>query len=102
MGKSKSATDTTAARRCVGALVRPRIPWTPQEDDDIRTVHAQANGAFPTYKAQADRLNVAHHGGAHVRTASAVRRREGYVVWGKPRGSRPNTEGQTRGGSRVV
>ena len=96
MVKSNKTSDTTAASRCVGVLVRPRIPWAPREDEDIRAVHAHANGAFPTYQALANQLNAAHHAGNPVRTASAVRRREGHVVWGKPWGRGPNTGNEAR------
>jgi len=50
--------------------------WTKEEDDAITAHFMQANGAFISYRKQAECLNKMFHSGKPVRTGSAVRRRE--------------------------
>lgn len=64
--------------------------WTADEDAHIRQWHADENGCAHTYQWMADELNKHYHGGRPVRTAAAVRRRDGYVNYGKP-GREPAT-----------
>lgn len=59
-----------------------RVPWSADEDESIKLDYAYANGAFPSYHSQADELNRRFHGGKPVRSASAVRRREGRLLSG--------------------
>ncbi len=55
---------------------RPRVFWTEEEDAAIAAHFMQANGAFISYRKQAECLNEMFHGGKPVRTGSSVRRRE--------------------------
>ncbi len=64
-------------------LRRVRIAWTQAEDDDILRVYNQSNVGFPTYVAQARKLNRLHHEGKEVRSARSVRRRECALLTGK-------------------
>lgn len=59
---------------------RGRVPWSVEEDESIKQTYAMANGGFPTYAQQATQINRAFHGGKPIRSASAVRRREGKLL----------------------
>lgn len=61
-----------------------RILWTVDEDAQLRRWHNDENGCTHTYQWMADQLNSQYHGNAEVRTAAAVRCRDGYVNYGKP------------------
>jgi hypothetical protein len=70
-----------------------RIPWALEEDADILRVYQHANGGFPTYAAQAQKLNREHHEGKSVRSAASVRRRECALLTGKANGQALSREG---------
>jgi len=57
-----------------------RVPWSADEDEDIKITYAYANGGFPSYRSQAAELNRKFHGGKSVRSAAGVRRREGKIL----------------------
>ena len=59
-----------------------RVPWSADEDESIELDYAYANGGFNTYRSQADGLNRKFHDGNPVRSAAAVRRREGKLLSG--------------------
>lgn len=59
-----------------------RVPWSADEDEDIRITYAYANGGFPSFRIQADELNRKYHGGKPVRTSSSVRNREAVLLSG--------------------
>ena len=60
-----------------------RTPWTTEEDESITAHFMQANGAFISYRQQAECLNKMFHGGKPVRTGSAVCRRETRLLTGR-------------------
>ena len=62
------------------------IPWTQQEDEQLKTWYAQVNGAFHPYEHMAEMLNDEFHGGKKVRNYRSISRREGHVNFGKPWG----------------
>lgn len=59
-----------------------RVPWSADEDESIKLDYAYANGAFNSYRVQAAELNRKFHGGKSVRSAAAVRNREGKLLSG--------------------
>jgi hypothetical protein len=59
-----------------------RVPWSADEDEKIKLDYAYANGEFNSHRSQAEDLNRKFHGGKPVRSASAVRHREGKLLSG--------------------
>jgi len=59
-----------------------RLPFSSEEDADIRYCYEVANGTVLGYATQACQLNERYHGGKPVRSPSAVRRREGKILRG--------------------
>lgn len=78
--KKTSKKSTRAAGDSVQRLVR--VPWSAEEDESIKLDYAMANGAFNSYRSQADGLNREFHGGKPVRSAASVRWRERKLLSG--------------------
>lgn len=67
-------------------MANKRVPWSEDEDAELKQDFLTVNGVFPSYQSQADYLNKTYHGGRKVRSVAAVRRRDGHVNYGKPWG----------------
>ena len=50
-------TETNSDAKAIEVQRLVRVPWSADEDEDIRLTYAYANGAFPSYRSQASDLS---------------------------------------------